>query len=145
MCKLKYIIGKRIILFSFLPVKALYSMMVAAVLFVGCGGGETSYDGTYKMVLKQGEKEMTLTLELNRDNTFVGTNSHRKGKVNGKWKFEGDKLVCTGKVDKRNEDITIKFNKNSLAAKWFGSNDKNFLDDFLKEEGAEPPVFEKIK
>ena len=145
MCKLKYIIDKRIILFSFHPVKALYSMMVAAVLFVGCGGGETSYDGTYKMVLKQGEKEMTLTLELNPDNTFVGTNSNRNGKVNGKWKFEGDKLVCTGKVDKRNEDITIKFNKDSLAAKWFGSNDKNFLDDFLKEEGAEPPVFEKIK
>ena len=126
--------------------KALYSMMVAAVLFVGCGGGETSYDGTYKMVLKQGEKEMTLTLELNPDNTFVGTNSNRKGKVNGKWKFEGDELVCTGKVDNSsNEDITIKFNKDSLAAKWFGSNDKNFLDDFLKEEGAEPPVFEKIK
>ena len=145
MCKLKYIIYKRIVLFSFLPVKALYSMMVAAVLFVGCGGGETSYDGTYKMVLKQGEKEMTLTLELNPDNTFVGTNSNRNGKVNGKWKFEGDKLVCTGKVDKRNEDITIKFNKDSLAAKWFASNDKNFLDDFLKEEGAEPPVFEKIK
>ena len=145
MCKLKYIIDKRIILFNFLPVKALYSMMVAAVFFVGCGGGETSYDGTYKMVLKQGEKEMTLTPELNPDNTFVGTNSNRNGKVNGKWKFEGDKLVCTGKVDKRNEDITIKFNKNSLAAKWFGSNDKNFLDDFLKEEGAEPPVFEKIK
>ena len=145
MCKLKYIIDKRIILFSFLPVKALYSMMVAAVLFVGCGGGETSYDGTYKMVLKQGEKEMTLTLELNPDNTFVGTNSKEKYKANGKWKVEGDKLVCTGKVDKRNEDITIKFNKDSLAAKWFASNDKNFLDDFLKEEGAEPPVFEKIK
>ena len=103
---------------------------------VGCGGGETSYDGTYKMVLKQGEKEMTLTLELNPDNTFVGTNSNRKGKVNGKWKFEGDELVCTGKVDNSsNEDITIKFNKDSLAAKWFGSNDKNFLDDFLKQAG----------
>ena len=94
---------------------------------VGCGGGETSYDGAYKMVLKQGEKEMTLTLELNPDNTFVGTNSNRKGRVNGKWKFEGDELVCTGKVDNSsNEDITIKFNKDSLAAKWFGSNDKNF-------------------
>ena len=146
MSKLKYIIDKRIILFSFRPVKALYSMMVAVAFLVGCGGGETSYDGTYKMVLKQGEKEMTLTLELNPDNTFVGTNSNRKGKVNGKWKFEGDELVCTGKVDNSsNEDITIKFNKDSLAAKWFGSNDKNFLDDFLKEEGAEPPVFEKIK
>ena len=137
---------KKIILINFIPVKVLYSMMVAAALLVGCGGGETSYDGTYKMVLKQGEKEMTLTLELNPDNTFVGTNSNRKGKVNGKWKFEGDELVCTGKVDNSsNEDITIKFNKDSLAAKWFGSNDKNFLDDFLKEEGAEPPVFEKIK
>ena len=129
----------------FVYVKALYSIMVMVAFLVGCGGGETSYDGTYKMVLKQGEKEMTLTLELNPDNTFVGTNPNRKGKVNGKWKFEGDELVCTGKVDKRNEDITIKFNKDSLAAKWFGSNDKNFLDDFLKEEGAEPPVFEKIK
>ena len=120
--------------------------MVMVAFLVGCGGGETSYDGTYKMVLKQGEKEMTLTLELNPDNTFVGTNSNRKGKVNGKWKFEGDELVCTGKVDNSsNEDITIKFNKDSLAAKWFGSNDKNFLDGFLKEEGAEPPVFEKIK
>ena len=120
--------------------------MVMVAFLVGCGGGETSYDGTYKMVLKQGEKEMTLTLELNPNNTFVGTNSNRKGKVNGKWKFKGDELVCTGKVDNSsNEDITIKFNKDSLAAKWFGSNDKNFLDDFLKEEGAEPPVFEKIK
>ena len=55
-------------------------------------------------------------------------------------------MVSTGKVDNSsNEDITIKCNKDSLAAKWFGSNDKNFLDDFLKEEGAEPPVFEKIK
>ena len=126
--------------------KALYAMMVAAVLLVGCGGGETSYDGTYKMVLKQGEDEMTLTLELKPDNKFVGTNSEVKSKVNGNWKVEGDEVVCTGKVDNSsNEDITIKFNKDSLAAKWIGSNDKNFLDDFLKEEGAEPPVFEKIK
>ena len=55
-------------------------------------------------------------------------------------------MVCTGKVDNSsNEDITIKFNKDSLAAEWFGSYDKNFLDDFLNVEGAEPPVFEKIK
>jgi len=120
--------------------------MVMVAFLVGCGGGETSYDGTYKMVLKQGEKEMTLTLELNPDNTFVVTNSKRKSKVNGKWKVEGDEVVCTGNVDNPSkQDITIKFNKDSLAAKWFGSNDKNFLDDFLKEEGAEPPVFEKIK
>ena len=79
--------------------KALYSIMVMVAFLVGCGGGETSYDGTYKMVLKQGEKEMTLTLELNPDNTFVVTNSKRKSKVNGKWKVEGDEVVCTGKVD----------------------------------------------
>ena len=147
MCKLKYIIDKRIILFSFLPVKALYSMMVAAVLFVGCGGGETSYDGTYKMVLKQGEDEMTLTLELKPDNTFVGTNSDKKViKVNGTWKVEGDEVVCTGNADNSSkEDIKIKFNKDSLAATWFGSNDKNHMDSFLKGEGAEPPVFEKVK
>tara|TARA_A100001037_G_scaffold249298_1_gene231961 strand:+ start:151 stop:534 length:384 start_codon:yes stop_codon:yes gene_type:complete len=127
-------------------VKALYAMMVAAVLLVGCGGGETSYDGTYKMVLKQGEKEMTLTLELKPDSTFVGTNSDKKEKVNGKWKVEGDEVVCTGKADNlSNEDIAIKFNKDSLAATWFGSNDKNHMDKFLKEEGAEPPVLEKIK
>ena len=88
---------------------------------------------------------MTLTLELNPDNTFVGTNSNRKGTVNGKWKFEGDKLVCTGKVDKRNEDITIKFNKDSLTATWFGPNDRKEMDEFLKEEGAVPPVLEKVK
>ena len=58
--------------------------MVIVAFLVGCGGGETSYDGTYKIVLKQGEKEMTLTLELNTDNAFAGTNSNRKGKVNGK-------------------------------------------------------------
>ena len=46
----------------FVYVKALYSIMVMVAFLVGCGGGETSYDGTYKMVLKQGEKEMTLTL-----------------------------------------------------------------------------------
>ena len=126
--------------------KALYSIMVMVAFLVGCGGVETSYDGTYKMVLKQGEKEMTLTLELNPDNTFVGTNSNRKGKVNGKWKVEGDEVVCTGKADNlSNEDIAIKFNKDSLAATWFGSNDKNHMDKFLKEEGAEPPVLEKIK
>ena len=146
MCKLKYIIDKRIILFSFLPVKALYSMMVAAVFFVGCGGGETSYDGTYKMVLKQGEDEMTLTLELKPDNKFVGTNSEVKSKVNGNWKVEGDEVVCTGKVDNSsNEDITIKFNKDSLTATWFGPNDRNEMDEFLKEEGAVPPVLEKVK
>ena len=54
---------KKIILIILIPVKALYSMVVMAALLVGCAGGETSYDGTYKMVLKQGEKEMTLTLE----------------------------------------------------------------------------------
>ena len=55
-------------------------------------------------------------------------------------------MVCTGNVDNSSkQDIIVKFNKDSLAAKWFGSNDKNFLDDFLKEEGAELPVFEKIK
>ena len=146
MCKLKYIIDKRIILFSFLPMKALYSMMVAAVLFVGCGGGETSYDGTYKMVLKQGEDEMTLTLELKPDNKFVGTNSEVKSKVNGNWKVEGDEVVCTGKVDNSsNEDITIKFNKDSLTATWFGPNDRKEMDEFLKEEGAVPPVLEKVK
>ena len=47
--------------------KALYSMMVIVAFLVGCGGGETSYGGTYKMVLKKGEKAMTLTLELNPD------------------------------------------------------------------------------
>ena len=126
--------------------KKLYSIMVMVAFLVGCGGGETSYDGTYKMVLKQGEKEIILTLELNPDNTFVGTNSKEKYKANGKWKVEGDEVVCTGKVDNPSkQDIIIKFNKDSLAAKWFGSNDKNFLDDFLKEEGAEQPVFEKIK
>ena len=110
--------------------------MVMVAFLVGCGGGETSYDGTYKMVLKQGEKEMTLTLELNPDNTFVGTNSNRKGKVNGKWKFEGDELVCTGKVDNSsNEDITIKFNKDSLAAKWFGSNEKTFWMPSSRKKG----------
>ena len=50
-------------------------MMVMAAFLVGCGAGETSYDSTYKMVLKHGEKETTLTLELKPDNTFVGTNS----------------------------------------------------------------------
>ena len=39
----------------FVYVKALYSIMVMVAFLVGCGGGETSYDGTYKMVLKQGE------------------------------------------------------------------------------------------
>jgi len=146
MSKLKYIIDKRIILFSFRPVKALYSMMIAAALLVGCGGGETSYDGTYKMVLKQGEKEMTLTLELKPDNTFVGTKSDEKDKVNGKWKIEGDEVVCAGKAENSSdEDVTIKFNKDSLAATWFGSNDKNHMDVFLKDSGAEPPVFEKVK
>jgi len=121
-------------------------MMVMAAFLLGCGGGETSYDGTYKMVLKHGEKETTLTLELKPHNTFVGTNSKDKNKANGKWKVEGYEVVCPGKVDNSSkQDIIIKFNKDSLAAKWFGSNDKNFLDDFLKEEGAEPPVFEKIK
>ena len=42
-------------------------MMVIVAFLVGCGGGETSYGGTYKMVLKKGEKAMTLTLELNPD------------------------------------------------------------------------------
>ena len=121
-------------------------MMIAAALLVGCGGGETSYDGTYKMVLKQGEKEMTLTLELKPDNTFVGTKSDEKDKVNGKWKIEGDEVVCAGKAENSSdEDVTIKFNKDSLAATWFGSNDKNHMDVFLKDSGAEPPVFEKVK
>ena len=130
----------------FVYVKALYSIMVMVAFLVGCGGGETSYDGTYKMVLKQGEDEMTLTLELKPDNKFVGTNSEVKSKVNGNWKVEGDEVVCTGKVDNSsNEDITIKFNKDSLTATWFGPNDRKEMDEFLKEEGAVPPVLEKVK
>ena len=85
-------------------------------------------------------------LELKSDNTFVGTNLKEKNKANGKWKVEGDEVVCAGKADNSsNEDIAIKFNKDSLAATWFGSNDKNHMDDFLKGSGAEPPVLEKIK
>ena len=96
-------------MFIFVHVKALYSMMVMAAFLVGCGGGETSYDGTYKMVLKNGEKETTLTLELKPDNTFVGTNSKEKNKANEKWKVEGDEVVCTGKVDNSSkQDIIIK-------------------------------------
>ena len=54
-------------------------------------------------------------------------------------------MVCTGKAsNSSNEDVSIKFNKDSLAATWFGSNDKNHMDDFM-EEGVEPPVLEKIK
>ena len=150
MCKLKYIIDKRIILFSFLPVKALYSMMVMAALLVGCGGGGegSGHAGTYAMTMNMLGEEIQVRFELKSDNTFTAVtyeNGEKKDEDSkgGTWKVEGDDIVLMGK-DEDGKEEGVKFNKDTLKLSAMTNDGKDGLDMLKALMGEEALMLKKL-
>ena len=150
MCKLKYIIDKRIILFSFVPVKALYSMMVMAALLVGCGGGGegSGHAGTYAMTMKMLGEEIQVRFELKSDNTFTAVtyeNGEKKDEDSkgGTWKVEGDDIVLMGK-DEDGKEEGVKFNKDTLKLSAMTNDGKDGLDMLKALMGEEALTLKKL-
>ena len=137
-------------MFCFIPVKALYSVMVLAALLVGCGGGgeASGHAGTYAMTVKMQGEEKQLRFELKSDNTFTAVpyvNGEKMDEsVSGTWKVQGDDIVSTGKDDKDGEEVGFKFNKDTLKLTAMTEDGKDRLDKFKAQFGEEALTLKKL-
>ena len=137
-------------MFCFVPVKALYSVMVLASLLVGCGGGGegSGHAGTYAMTMKMLGEELQIRFELKSDNTFTAVpyeNGEKKDEdpISGTWGVEGDDIVLTGKDDK-GEEAGFKFNKDTLKLSAMTNDGKDGLDMLKALMGEEALTLKKL-
>ncbi len=103
---------------------------IATILLIGCGSS-TDHSGTYTLSVPG--KDLTITLELKPDGSFIGTPSGKEeDRAIGSWKVEGELLICEGTTEKRSAKIGIKFNKTTRKL------------NSISEGGKEMPIEDEI-
>ena len=97
------------------------------MLLVACST-KPEYSGSYSLTIGG----TAIRFQLKSDGTFIGSPEDTPEGVNddavGKWKVEGDLLVCEGKITENPRQITVKFDKT------------NFKLISLAENGQEAPL-----
>lgn len=107
-----------------------------------------TYNGTYEATMNnptQG-KTQPLHLKLQEGNIFTAYPNHEPhNKTRGKWKVEGDFLVCTGTTEQTKQIMTLKIDSTSMelisiSQKINGKETKMFLKQFIPI-GSENIIF----
>jgi len=107
-----------------------------------------NYNGTYEATMNnptQG-KTQPLHLKLQEGNIFTAYPNHEPhNKTRGKWKVEGDFLICTGTTEQTRQIMTLKIDSTSMelisiSQKINGKETKMFLKQFIPI-GSENIIF----
>ena len=98
-----------------------------------------TYNGTYEATMYNPTlgKTQPLHLKLQEGNIFTANPNHEPhNKTRGKWKVEGDFLVCTGTTEQTKQIMTLKIDSTSMelisiSQKINGKETKMFLKQFI--------------
>ena len=107
-----------------------------------------TYNGTYEATMYNPTlgKTQPLHLKLQEGNIFTANPNHEPhNKTRGKWKVEGDFLVCTGTTEQTKQIMTLKIDSTSMelisiSQKINGKETKMFLKQFIPI-GSENIIF----
>ena len=107
-----------------------------------------TYNGTYEATMYNPilGKTQPLHLKLQEGNIFTANPNHEPhNKTRGKWKVEGDFLVCTGTTEQTKQIMTLKIDSTSMelisiSQKINGKETKMFLKQFIPI-GSENIIF----
>ena len=120
--------------------KHLLLTTIAAVVLVGCGS-VPDYSGSYIMNVSVG----SIRFELKPDGSFIGIPDDEDDKAIGRWKVDGELLVCKGTIEKSSDQLTIKFNKRTFELISLAENGKEVPLERMIPDGAVGIFLKKIE
>ena len=100
---------------------------------------KTNYNGTYEATMNNPSlgKTQPLHLKLQEGNIFTAYPNHEpNNKTRGKWKVEGNVLICTGTTEQTKQIMTLKIDSISMelisiSQKINGKETEMFLKQFI--------------
>ena len=100
---------------------------------------KTNYNGTYEAKMNNPSlgKTQPLHLKLQEGNIFTAYPNHEpNNKTRGKWKVEGNVLICTGTTEQTKQIMTLKIDSISMelisiSQKIDGKETEMFLKQFI--------------
>ena len=87
----------------------------------------------------------SIRFELKPDGSFIGIPDDEDDKAIGRWKVDGELLVCKGTIEKSSDQLTIKFNKRTFELISLAENGKEVPLERMIPDGAVGIFFKKIE
>ena len=87
----------------------------------------------------------SIRFELKPDGSFIGIPDDEDDKAIGRWKVDGELLVCKGTIEKSSDQLTIKFNKRTFELISLAENGKEVPLERMIPDGAVGIFLKKIE